>query len=70
MAAGDQRPKYKFLAGSGDTNHEVRLNQAAEEGYRAALIVCDVTVPGSSRGILVLMEKREEQALGAVLGAV
>jgi hypothetical protein len=56
----DDRPQgreYKFVSGRGDPSHADLLNQAAEQGYAAKLIVLDPNGDSKNEEIVVLMEK-------------
>jgi len=52
-------PKYQFVKGSGDGEHQVRLHKASKQGYKAILMVADESLRGSNQQILVLMEKQD-----------
>ncbi len=47
-----------FPLNTGDTNHEVRLQQAVEQGYKATLRIYDYAAARvNNQGVVVLMEK-------------
>jgi hypothetical protein len=50
-------PKFKFVAGRGDLQHEMRLAEAKEKGYRAKFMVCDPNGIANNLEYVVLMEK-------------
>jgi hypothetical protein len=49
--------KYKFVKGRGDHSHESQLHKAAEQGYKAKLMIFDHAGGVGNPMILVLMEK-------------
>jgi hypothetical protein len=62
MPVRDNPPRlltYKFVVGNADANHEVRLHQAAEQGYKPTFVLYDDTAARiSNRGVVVLMERQ------------
>jgi hypothetical protein len=53
-------PKYKFVAGHGDVEHERLLSDAVAEGYRVKSITHNPDGAGSGKELVVLMEKESE----------
>ena len=53
-------PEYKFVSGSGDFQHEMRLTEAAAKGYRVKLITSNPGGAESGQGLVVLMAKEAE----------
>ena len=50
--------RYKFVIGKGDAAQEKLLDQAAaDDGYRATLVVVDPSGVANNAQIVVLMEK-------------
>ena len=52
-------PKYKFVAGQGDGDHERRLADAVAEGYRVKLVTHNPDGASGGKELVVLMEKVE-----------
>ena len=57
--ADPSKPRYKFIKGRGDDQHQSLLNSAASKGYKATLMVYDDSDIGNNRQIVVLMENEE-----------
>ena len=53
-------PRYRFIAGLGDTTQEALLQQASDQGYEAKLMIFDESAVGENRQIVVLMERTIE----------
>jgi hypothetical protein len=57
-------PKYKFVAGHGDVEHERRLAEAVDEGYRVKLVTHNPDGAAGGKELVVLMEKEGEKKKG------
>jgi hypothetical protein len=53
-------PQYKFVSGNGDFEHETRLTDAAEKGYRVKLMTHNPGGVDGNQGLVVLMAKEAE----------
>jgi len=50
-------PKYKFVAGRGDADHERRLSEAVADGFRVKVLTHNPDGASGGKELVVLMEK-------------
>ncbi len=53
----DNKPRYTFIRGAADGEHDKLVNAKAEQGYKATLMTVDESRRGSNQEVIVLMER-------------